>query len=123
MTTFGVRLVSGSDAGIAPHKADGRYAEAVIELSEVAGTVPSLVAGTSGAAATIGLGKSKGCLHRGYDADILVVGGEPAADVKCPAGCAASRASGYAGAAAVGARRTTHHGGVTADETLGSSGR
>ena len=81
MTTFGVRLISGDDAGIGPDKAHGRYAEAVIELGQVTGTVPALVAASSDAAAAIGLGRSKGRLRRGYDADLLVVGGDLAADL------------------------------------------
>jgi imidazolonepropionase-like amidohydrolase len=80
MTTFGLGFISGADAGIGPAKAHGRYAEAVIELGPVTGTVPALVAASSGAAAAIGLGRSKGRLHRGYDADVLVVGGNLAAD-------------------------------------------
>jgi imidazolonepropionase-like amidohydrolase len=78
MTTFGI---SGADAGIGPAKAHGRYAEAVIELGRVTGTVPALVAASSGAAAAIGLGTSKGRLRSGYDADVLVVGGDLAADL------------------------------------------
>ena len=81
MTTFGVRFVSGADAGIAPSKAHGRYAEAVIELGQVTGTLPALVAGSSDAAAAIGLGGSKGRLRRGYNADVLIVGGNLAADL------------------------------------------
>jgi imidazolonepropionase-like amidohydrolase len=81
MTTFGVRLISGDDAGIGPDKAHGRYAEAVIELEQVTDTVPALVAASSDAAAAIGLGRSKGRLRRGYDADLLVVGGDLAADL------------------------------------------
>ena len=38
-------------------------------------------AGSSGAAASIGLGRSKGRLRPGYDADVLVVGGDLAADL------------------------------------------
>jgi hypothetical protein len=76
MTTFGLGFISGADAGIGPAKAHGRYAEAVIELGPVTGTVPTLVAASSGAAAAIGLGRSKGRLHRGYDADVLVVRGQ-----------------------------------------------
>ncbi len=37
MTRFGVRFISGADAGIAPSKAHGSYAEAVIELGQVTG--------------------------------------------------------------------------------------
>jgi imidazolonepropionase-like amidohydrolase len=81
MTTFGVRLISGDDAGIGPDKAHGTYAEAMIELEEVTDTVPALVEASSDAAAAIGLGRSKGRLRRGYDADLLVVGGDLAADL------------------------------------------
>jgi imidazolonepropionase-like amidohydrolase len=81
MVSYGVRVVCGADAGIGPSKAHGRYADAVIELGQVTGTVPALVAGSSGAAASIGLGRSKGHLCPGYDADVLVVGGDLAADL------------------------------------------
>ena len=81
MTTFGVRFISGADAGIAPSKAHGTYAEAVIELAQVTGTGPALIAASGSAAAAIGLGQSKGRLRRGYDADLLVVGGDLAADL------------------------------------------
>ena len=81
MTTFGIRLISGDDAGIGPDKAHGTYAEAVIELEHATDTVPALVAASSDAAATLGLGRSKGRLRRGYDADVLVVGGDLAADL------------------------------------------
>jgi hypothetical protein len=60
MTTFGVRFISGADAGIAPSKAHGWYAEALIELGQVTGIVPALVSASSSAAAAIGLGRSKG---------------------------------------------------------------
>jgi imidazolonepropionase-like amidohydrolase len=81
MTAFGVRLISGTDAGIARIKAHGNYAEAVIELGQVTGTVSALVAASSSAASAIGLGRSKGHLRRGYDADVLVVGGDLATDL------------------------------------------
>ena len=81
MTTFGVRFISGADAGIAPGKAHGKYAEAVIELGQVTGTVPALVAASSSAAAAIGLGQLKGRLRRRYDADLIVVDGDLAADL------------------------------------------
>jgi hypothetical protein len=60
MGAFGTRFISGADAGIAPSKAHGGYAEAVIELSQVTGTVPALVATSSGAAAAIGSGRLRG---------------------------------------------------------------
>jgi Amidohydrolase family len=100
MTAFGVRLISGTDAGIARIKAHGNYADAVIELGQVTGTVPALAASSSSAAAAIGLGRSKGRLRRGYDADIFVVEGDLAAD---PAACTAGRAPGCAGLTTAGA--------------------
>jgi imidazolonepropionase-like amidohydrolase len=81
MTAFGVRFISGEDAGIGRVKPHGRYADAVIELCQVTGTVPALVAASSGAAAAIGLGRSKGRLRRGYDADVIVVDGDLAAEL------------------------------------------
>ena len=81
MTKFGIRLISGDDAGIGPDKAHGSYSEAVIELEQVTGTVPALIAASSHAAAAIGLGRSKGRLRRRYDADVLVVGGDLAGDL------------------------------------------
>ena len=53
----------------------------MIELGQVTGTVPALVAASSSAAAAIGLGRSKGRLRRGYDADVLVVDGDLTADL------------------------------------------
>src|SRR4030095_14826556 len=48
MKTFGVRFVSGDDAGIGPATAHGRYAEAVIELGHVTGILPGGRAATRG---------------------------------------------------------------------------
>jgi imidazolonepropionase-like amidohydrolase len=81
MTAFGVRLISGTDAGIAHIKAHGRYADAVIELGQVTGAVPALIAASSSAAAAIGLGRTKGRLRSGYDADVIVVDGDLSADL------------------------------------------
>ncbi len=76
MHAAGVRFVGGSDAGIAPLKAHGRYAEAIIELGALVGVVPTLVASTRTAAEVCGLATSKGRLKRGFDADLLVVPGD-----------------------------------------------
>jgi imidazolonepropionase-like amidohydrolase len=81
MHDAGVRFVGGSDAGIAPLKAHGRYPAAVVELAAVFGVVPSLVASTSTAAEVCGLGTATGSLRRGYDADLLVVDGDLATDL------------------------------------------
>ena len=81
MGQAGVRFVGGSDAGIAPLKAHGRYAAAVVELGAIIGVVPSLAASTSTAAHVCGLAAVKGRLRAGFDADLLVVGGDLATDL------------------------------------------
>jgi imidazolonepropionase-like amidohydrolase len=81
MHQAGVRLVGGADAGIAPNKAHGLYAESVVELAAVTGVVDSLAASTSIAAQVCGLGERKGRLASGYDADLVLVAGDLARDV------------------------------------------
>jgi imidazolonepropionase-like amidohydrolase len=78
----GVRLVSGVDAGISPGKPHGLLPEAVASL--VAGGVPAadaLRTATGGAADACGLAGRTGRLAPGLDADLLLVDGDPTADV------------------------------------------
>ena len=80
----GVRLVSGSDAGISPGKPHGVLPEALVQLAEAG--VPGadvLASATSIAADALGLGDRTGRLRRGLGADLLVVRGDPVADVTC----------------------------------------
>ena len=79
MAAAGVRLVSGTDAGIMPGKAHGAYAEAVLELAAVEPTAAALAAATSGAAEVCG--RRTGRLQTGWDADLLVVGGDLTQDL------------------------------------------
>jgi imidazolonepropionase-like amidohydrolase len=81
MHQAGVRLVGGADAGIAPNKGHGLYAESVVELAAVTGVVGSLAASTSTAAEVCGLGERKGRLASRYDANRIVVAGDLARDV------------------------------------------
>jgi imidazolonepropionase-like amidohydrolase len=81
MHLAGVRLVSGTDAGIAPSKAHGRYAAAVVELAVAVEAVAALQAATSRAADACGLGSAKGRLRAGYDADVVVVAGDLATEL------------------------------------------
>jgi imidazolonepropionase-like amidohydrolase len=77
----GVRIISGSDAGIAVGKAHGILPEAVIGL--VSGGVAPIAALTSAtlhAATALGL-PSKGHLSPGSDADLLVVRGNPTIEI------------------------------------------
>jgi imidazolonepropionase-like amidohydrolase len=79
----GVTLLAGSDAGIAPSKPHGGVAYAVADLAGSCG-VPleeALTAATARAARACGLGDRTGRLAAGYDADLLGVDGDVAADV------------------------------------------
>jgi imidazolonepropionase-like amidohydrolase len=82
MHAAGVRVVSGSDGGIAAAKPHGLLPVSVAFLAE-GGVSPAaaLASATSLAAAACGLGDRKGRLRVGYDADLLVVDGDPVADI------------------------------------------
>lgn len=77
----GVPLVIGTDAGLAPSKPHGVLPWSVRELGE-AGQTPLAILRTltSAAASACGIGNSKGRLDEGYEADILVVDGDPSTD-------------------------------------------
>jgi imidazolonepropionase-like amidohydrolase len=78
MHAAGVPLVSGTDGGISTGKPHGILPQAIAEL--VAGGVPTaaaLASATSTAAEACGLGHRKGRLQAGYDADLLIIDGDP----------------------------------------------
>jgi len=79
---LGAPFVAGTDAGIAPIKPHGVLAYAPPMLAEL-GLSPAeaLRAITSVAANVCGLGHRKGRIAAGYDADLLVVDGDPLADL------------------------------------------
>jgi imidazolonepropionase-like amidohydrolase len=77
----GVRVVTGTDAGISPAKAHGGVGFAVLDL--VAAGYPvaeALATATSGAADSCGLASVTGSLRPGLAADLLVVDGDLAVD-------------------------------------------
>lgn len=78
----GVDMISGVDAGISTGKAHGSLPFAIAELV-AGGATPAaaLASATLGAARACGLGERKGTLRAGYDADVLVVDGDPMADI------------------------------------------
>ncbi|MFI6295863.1 amidohydrolase family protein [Nonomuraea sp. NPDC050790] len=80
--TAGVTFVIGSDAGIAPIKPHGLLPHGVQMLVD-SGYAPLdvLRAVTSVAAGACRVGDRKGRVAPGYDADLLVVAGDPLADV------------------------------------------
>lgn len=78
----GVLLVSGSDAGISPGKRHGVQPEALVQLAHAGVPVVDVLASaTSRAADALGVGDRTGRLRPGLDADLLVVRGDPIADV------------------------------------------
>jgi imidazolonepropionase-like amidohydrolase len=81
MRDMGVRLVAGTDAGInnTPHH---QYVGGLAHLVTL-GFRPAdvLAMATSEAADALGLGATTGRLAPGYDADVIVVDGDPVADI------------------------------------------
>lgn len=75
----GLRIVSGSDAGIGPAKPHGILPQSLIDLVEGgADPVTALASATSVAADACGVGSRTGRLRAGLDADLLIVAGNPA---------------------------------------------
>jgi imidazolonepropionase-like amidohydrolase len=78
----GMRLVSGTDAGINSGKPHGILAQSLIDLGTAG--VPAaevLASATSRAARDLGLGARKGRLRAGFDADLTFVAGNPVQDL------------------------------------------
>jgi imidazolonepropionase-like amidohydrolase len=83
MFRAGAVMVPGTDAGLSPGKPHDVLPYALSALVDQIGMTPlqALRAATSVAAKGIGLGDSKGRIAAGADADVLVVGGDPVADI------------------------------------------
>ncbi len=77
----GVLLVGGSDAGISIGKPHGILPQALVEIARCMPADRALATVTSVAARVCGLGDRKGALRPRYDADVLVVDGNPMADM------------------------------------------
>jgi imidazolonepropionase-like amidohydrolase len=79
----GVRMVCSSDAGVDPQKPFDCLPHGIVDFRDVIGTddQTALAAATSLAADSCGIGHRKGRLAPGYEADILIVGGDATADV------------------------------------------
>jgi imidazolonepropionase-like amidohydrolase len=77
----GVRIIAGTDAGIfnTPHRQYVSGLEHMVRLGLEPADV--LVSATTSAAAALGLGAVTGRLAPGYAADLIVVDGDPQADI------------------------------------------
>jgi imidazolonepropionase-like amidohydrolase len=81
MYDAGVTIISGGDSGIGAGKPHGLLPWAVIELASAG--VPAqaaLASATSRAADACGFGDRKGRIRPGFDADLLLVDGDPLTD-------------------------------------------
>jgi imidazolonepropionase-like amidohydrolase len=78
----GVRMVAGTDGGIAATKPHGILPAAIAEMVAVGIPAPdALASATSIAAQVCGLGTRKGRLRTSYDADLLLIDGDPFSDI------------------------------------------
>ena len=82
MVEAGVKFIGGSDCGWGSYPF-GDFQGELITMSE-AGLPPmqAIQAGTSNAAAALGCGDTAGRIAPGWDADLLVVAGDPCADLR-----------------------------------------
>jgi imidazolonepropionase-like amidohydrolase len=82
MWETGVRIIAGTDAGIdnTPHH---QYAGGLAAMVSLLGFSPAevIAMATSEAAAALGLGAVTGRLAAGYEADLIVVDGDPLAGI------------------------------------------
>ena len=82
MHRSGVRIVLGPDSGISPSKPHDILPYAVQQLGGIGvSTVDALRGATSLAAMACGVAGRKGCIAAGADADLLVLDGDPFADL------------------------------------------
>jgi imidazolonepropionase-like amidohydrolase len=78
----GVRVVAGSDAGLGPAKPHGILPRTLEEYVDSGMTASdALTSATVRAAEACGLQHRKGRIRAGYDADLLVVAGDPVAGI------------------------------------------
>jgi imidazolonepropionase-like amidohydrolase len=100
MFAAGVNMIAGTDAGIAPIKPPDAIRWAIPQFQQFGMTAAqALHACTARAATALGLGRRKGRLRPGYDADILAIDGDPLSD---PAALHAIRAVYVRGTALTG---------------------
>ena len=90
-------MVSGVDAGISAGKPHGILALAVADLVDAGiPAADAIASATSLAADACGLGDQKGWLRAGYDADLVIVDGDPLTDIRALAAVSAVYLNGRA---------------------------
>ncbi|SDC73778.1 Imidazolonepropionase [Geodermatophilus telluris] len=78
---LGVTVVAGTDGGVSPGKPHDVLPLGIVALTDRGVALDdALATATTSAAAACGVGGRKGRLARGYDADLLVVRGDPRRD-------------------------------------------
>jgi imidazolonepropionase-like amidohydrolase len=75
----GVTMPLGTDAGAGAHGQNAR--EIIARVEEGQAPMDGIISATSLAAETMGLGKLIGTLGRGFEADIIAVGGDPTKEI------------------------------------------
>ncbi|MEU4237557.1 amidohydrolase family protein [Actinoplanes sp. NPDC026619] len=82
LSRAGVRIVAGSDAGIGPAKPHGILPRTLAEYVDSGkSAATALTAATVTAAEVCGVPDRKGRIRPGFDADLLIVAGDPVADI------------------------------------------
>ena len=76
-----VPIALGTDAGVAPHGANGHEFTLMVEWGGLT-PMQSIIAGTSNAAKLLGWDRNVGTLASGKWADVVAVPGDPIADIK-----------------------------------------
>jgi imidazolonepropionase-like amidohydrolase len=76
-----VPIALGTDAGVAPHGANGHEFTLMVEWGGLT-PMQSIIAGTSNAAKLLGWDRNVGTLTSGKWADVVAVPGDPIADIK-----------------------------------------
>jgi len=84
MRNAGVRLIAGSDAGAIPNLLHHRLADGLCVMARCAeqSHAEALRSATSEAAEALGISASCGRLAEGFSADLIVVNGDPVADLE-----------------------------------------
>jgi imidazolonepropionase-like amidohydrolase len=76
----GVKIAFGTDSGVSPHGLNAQ--EFALMVDHGMSPAAALRAGTSVAAALLGVDRTAGTLEAGKDADIVAVAGDPLADIR-----------------------------------------